>query len=220
MSSSVFMKVLESAPHRYDRGVLMITRGRIKEVYLKIAEMVAGPGKRVLDIGCGTGNVSLACAERGANVVGIDINAEMLEVARRKAKAAGLEDRVELLELGVAEMADRIEGRFDAATACLTFSELTPDEQVYALSAVHEFLEPGGVVVIADESLPEHALGRLVHRLSRLPAAASAYVVTQTTTHPLEGMAVLLQNAGFANIESTSIWSGFVITRGVKGDRR
>ena len=130
MSSSVFMKVLESAPYRYDRGIMMLTRGRIKEVYLKIAEMVARPENRVLDIGCGTGNVSLACAERGANVVGIDINAEMLEIARQKAKAAGLEERVEFLEVGVAELESRTtERELDAVVACLTFSELTPDEQ-------------------------------------------------------------------------------------------
>lgn len=216
----MFMKVLESAPHRYDRGIQIITRGRIKGVYLKIAEMVAGPERRILDVGCGTGNVSLACAERGATVVGVDINAEMLEVARRKAKAAGLESRIELLELGVAEMADRIRGRFDAAVACLTFSELTPDEQTFTLRVVRQLLKPTGAIVIADESLPDHALGRLAHRLGRLPAAASAYVVTQTTTHPLEDAAGLLQTAGFASVESIRVWSGFVITHAVKGDPR
>lgn len=218
MSSSVFMKVLESAPHRYDRGILLITRGRIKSVYLKIAEMVAAPGKRVLDVGCGTGNVSLACAERGAQVVGIDINAEMLEVAREKAKATGLEDRIELLELGVAEMARRIQGGFDAAVACLTFSELTADEQIYTLSAVHGLLRSGGALVIADESLPEHTLGRLVHRLRRLPFAAFAYAVTQTTTRPLRNMAGPLRGAGFTMVESVSAWSGFTVTSAVKGE--
>lgn len=220
MSSSVFMKVLESAPHRYDRGIMMITRGRIKEVYLKIAEIVAAPGRRILDLGCGTGNVSLACAERGARVVGIDINAEMLEVARKKAKAAGFEDRVELLELGVAEMGGRIEGGFDAAVACLTFSELTPDEQTYALSAVRSLLKPGGIIVIADEALPVRTFERFVHCLGRLLVAASAYLVTQTTTHPLEDMTEPLLKVGFTNVETTSVWSGFVIIRGIKSDER
>lgn len=218
MSSSVFMKVLESAPHRYDRGILLITGGRIKEVYLTIAEMVGGPERRVLDIGCGTGNVSLACAERGARVVGIDINAEMLEVAREKARETGLEARVEFFELGVAEMAGRIGGGFDAAVACLTFSELSTDEQTYTLSAVHGLLKPGGVVVIADESLPEHSFDRFVHRLQRLPAAVVAYLVTQTTTRPLRNMAGPLQRAGFTEVKSISAWSGFVITRAVRGD--
>jgi ubiquinone/menaquinone biosynthesis C-methylase UbiE len=125
MSSFAFMKVLESSPNRYDRGIKILSRGRIAEVYLKIAEMVAAPGKRILDIGCGTGNVSLACADRGATVIGVDSNAEMLEIAKSKSKKGGLEDKVEWLELGVAEIADKINERsLDAAVSCLTFSEL------------------------------------------------------------------------------------------------
>ena len=62
------MKILESAPERYDRGISMLTRGRIGEVYERIAQSVAAPGKRILDIGCGTGGVSFACAARGAMV--------------------------------------------------------------------------------------------------------------------------------------------------------
>ena len=61
MSSFVWMKLLESAPERYDRGIRMLTRGRIGEVYERIAQLVAAPGKRVLDIGCDTGGVALAC---------------------------------------------------------------------------------------------------------------------------------------------------------------
>ena len=218
MSSSVFMKVLESAPYRYDRGIMMLTRGRIKEAYLKIAEMAARPGNRVLDIGCGTGNVSLACAERGADVVGIDINAEMLEIARQKAKAAGLEERIEFLEVGVAELENRTTaGEFDSAVACLTFSELTPDEQTYTLSMARSRLKPGGTIVIADEALPKQAFDRFVHRIVRFPFAASAFTVTQTTTHPLGDMTAQLRNARFVGVESTSIWSGFVIIRGFAG---
>lgn len=219
MSSSAFMKILESAPTRYDRGIMIITRGRIKAVYLRIADLVARPGRRILDIGCGTGNASLACAERGARVVGIDISAEMLEVARQKAKIAGLEGRVELFELGVAEIPGRIEPGFDAAIACLTFSELTMDEQSYTLSAVHELLRKGGAIVIADESLPKRTFDRFVHRLARLPAVASAYVLTQTTTRPLRDVTGQLENAGFTDIESFSMWHGFAITQAVKDGR-
>jgi ubiquinone/menaquinone biosynthesis C-methylase UbiE len=214
MSSFAFMKVLESSPNRYDRGIKMLSRGRITEVYLKIAEMVAAPGKRILDIGCGTGNVSLACAACGATVIGVDSNAEMLEVAKSKAKKAGLEDKVEWLELGVAEIAGKINERsIDAAVSCLTFSELTPDEQTYTLSTAYSFLKPGGAIVIADEVVPEDPFHRFRHRLVSLPLVLVTYILTQTTTHPLRNPSPLLQKAGFANIETTSLWSSFVIIR-------
>ena len=84
MSSFVWMKVLESAPERYDCGIRMLSGGRIAEAYERIAALVAAPGTRILDIGCGTGGVTLACAARGASAIGIDIDAGMLEVARTK----------------------------------------------------------------------------------------------------------------------------------------
>lgn len=82
VSSFVSMKLLESAPRRYDWGIRMLTHGGIGEGYECIARLVAAPGKRILDIGCGTGSASLACAARGAVVTGIDVDTCMLEVVR------------------------------------------------------------------------------------------------------------------------------------------
>jgi ubiquinone/menaquinone biosynthesis C-methylase UbiE len=219
MSSFAFMKILESSPNRYDRGIRILSRGRIKEIYLKIAEMVAAPGKRILDIGCGTGNVSLACAARGSIVIGIDSNAEMLEIALSKAKKAGLEGKVEWLELGVAEIAGKINKKsLDAVVSCLTFSELTPDEQTFTLSTAYSCLKPGGAIVIADEVVPEDTFHRFRHRLVSLPLVLVTYILTQTTTHPLSSPSLLLQKVGFANIETTSLWSdSFVIMRAFRG---
>jgi ubiquinone/menaquinone biosynthesis C-methylase UbiE len=218
MSSFAFMKVLESSPNRYDRGIKILSRGRITGVYLKIAEMVAAPGKLILDIGCGTGNVSLACAVRGATVIGVDSNAEMLEVAKSKAKKAGLEDKVEWLELGVAEITRKINERsIDAVVSCLTFSELTPDEQTYTLFAAYSFLKPGGAIVIADEIVPEDSFNRFRHRLVSFPLVFVTYIFTQTTTRPLNNPFPLLKKARFVNIETTSMWSSFVIIRAFRG---
>ncbi len=200
MSSFVWMKVLESTPERYDRGIRLLSRGRIDDVYERIAELAAAPGKRLLDIGCGTGGVSLACAARGARVTGIDIDAGMLEVARGKPGGAS----VEWLELGVAEIGDRFApGSLDAVVSCLAFSELSPDEQRYALSMAWSRLVPGGVLAIGDEIAT-----RAWHRVARWPLALATYVMTQTTTRPVADLPERVRAAGFERVEQEQLWSG------------
>ena len=51
-------------------------------------------GKRVLDLGSGSGEVALAATKLGAIVTGLDVAPEMVEIARREAQQAGLADRV------------------------------------------------------------------------------------------------------------------------------
>lgn len=198
--SFVYMRVLESAPLRYDRGLRLLSGGRIDRVYVRLAEIAAAPGRTVLDVGCGTGGASLACAARGADVVGIDRDPGMLEVARAK-PTAGLPGHLEWIELGAAELEDRFApASFDAAVACLSFSEMAPQERSYVLERVHRLLRPGGRFALADEIEPETTFGRVVYRLRRWPFAAAALLVTQTTTRPLPDPTGLFQAAGFAEV--------------------
>jgi ubiquinone/menaquinone biosynthesis C-methylase UbiE len=46
-------------------------------------------GRRVLEVGCGTGNISLALARRGARLVGVDVSGPMLAATRRRAREQG-----------------------------------------------------------------------------------------------------------------------------------
>lgn len=205
MSSYVFMKFLESAPERYDRGIRLLTLGRIGDVYARVARLAASPGARVLDIGCGTGGLTLACAARGAAVVGIDINAGMLQVARSKPVAG----TVEWMELGAVEIEDRFgQAAFDAVVSCLAFSELSPHEQTYVLNVVRSRLKPGGKLVIADEVPPPTAAGRFWHRLTRWPLALITYVLTQATTRPVSELVTRVRDAGFTAVTETRLWSG------------
>lgn len=214
MSSYVYMKVLESTPERYDRGIRVLSRGTIDDVYQRLAELVAEPGARVLDVGCGTGNVTLACAARGADVVGIDLDAGMLEVARAKPAPDGA-GNVEWMELGALELEDRFPpASFDAAASCLLFSELTDDEQAYLLSTLTSRVRPGGTVAIADEVAPEGAAARAWWRLRRVPLVAATWLLAQTSTRPVRGLEQRMRDAGFRDVQVERMPGSFVVIRG------
>lgn len=220
MSSFVFMKILESTPERYDLGIEILSRGRIRDVYESISSSVSGQGRKVLDVGCGTGNLSIACALKGASVTGIDINAGMLEVARRKAAEKNLEGNLTLIEIGVAELERHFQKEeFDSCVSCLAFSELTHDEQNFAISSIYRLLKPGGTLMIADEVIPLGRASRILRSLSHLPARLLAYVVAQSTTRPVENLEQLLLDAGFEVLRTERIWrDSFIVVKAVKGE--
>lgn len=217
MSSYVYMKVLESTPDRYDRGIRILSRGRIDDVYRRLAELVAAPGARVLDVGCGTGNAAIACAERGAHVVGIDVDNGMLDVARAKSARNGAgTGRITWMEVGALEIEDHFEAdTFDGAASCLLFSELTADEQTYVLSTLISRVRPGGTVAIADEVAPEGLAARAWWRLRRAPLAAATWLLAQTSTRPVSGLERRMRDAGFRDLKVERPAGDFVVVSGV-----
>jgi ubiquinone/menaquinone biosynthesis C-methylase UbiE len=97
-------------------------------------------GRRVLDVGCGTGRLALALVERGAKVWGVDSSAEMLERARR---AAG---RSVGLKLGRAEELPFKDGWFDRAVLRLVVHLI---DRQGALPELARVLAPSGRAVVA-----------------------------------------------------------------------
>jgi 2-polyprenyl-3-methyl-5-hydroxy-6-metoxy-1,4-benzoquinol methylase len=73
-------------------------------------------GKRVLEVGCGSGNLSTYLALRGARAVGIDVSDGMLALARRRAEVNGVSDRVELVGMPIEDL-DHPDGSYDAVIA-------------------------------------------------------------------------------------------------------
>lgn len=195
--SYVYMKVLESAPERYDRGMRLLTMGRLGQVHRDIAAQV-GPGERVLDLGCGTGALAVLLARRGAEVTGIDISPPMLSQAARRVREEGLDDRVALRELGAVDLDTAFpDASFDAVVSTLVFSELSADEIEYTLAECRRILRPGGQLLIADEVLPDSWWGRIATWLVRLPFALLAFLLTQNTTHRVVGLGERIGDAGF-----------------------
>ncbi len=202
MSTYVLMKILESTPARYDRGIRMLTLGMVDRAYDRLAAHV-GKGERVLDIGCGTGALTLRAARQGAAVKGIDVNAGMLEIAKKRLLDAGLAQSAVFSEMGVAELGDETAGSYDAVMSGLCFSELSEDELAYTLKQANRLLKPGGTLLVADEVVPGGAFRKTLHVLLKLPLVIITYIVTQTTTRAVKRLPEKIKENGFS-VES--VW--------------
>ena len=197
------MRILESAPSRYDQGLRILTLGRLNQVYDRLASHVE-QGQRVLDLGCGTGALTLRAAHRGARVKAIDVNAQMLEIAGARSEEAKLAERVELCEMGVAELENEAAESYDVVMSGLCFSELTEDELAYTVNHITRMLKPGGLLLVADEVRPENLWKRVLAALVRLPLVLLAYVITQTTTRPVTDLPQRVEDAGL-RVESVRL---------------
>ena len=197
MSTYVLMRILESAPDRYEGGMRLLTLGRIDRAYDRLAEHIA-PGARVLDIGCGTGALSLRAARRGARVKAIDVDAAMLEIAARRTREANLEEAIEIAEKGVAELDGEEDESYDVVMSGLCFSELSNDEIAFALDQAHRILAADGLLLLGDEVRPVGLAARTASWLLRAPFAALAYVLAGRTTRPVPELPDRVSRAGFS----------------------
>ena len=94
-------------------------KGLYERAYTALKECGDVRGKRILDVGCGSGRISVPLAERGAIVVGIDYSLSMLNLARNFAKERKIEKNIEFK--GVDFMLDFNEGLFDITLALGVF---------------------------------------------------------------------------------------------------
>ncbi|TKJ30838.1 hypothetical protein CEE39_07870 [bacterium (candidate division B38) B3_B38] len=197
------MKLLESAPSRYDKGIRILTLGRLDRAYERLISYIAN-GQKVLDIGCGTGALTIRAARKGARVKGIDVNSQMLEMAHKRAREAKLAQNIELCEMGVAELGSEESESYDAVMSGLCFSELTENELHYTLKEAKRILKPEGLLLIADEVRPNSLIKRILNRLMRIPLVVITYLLTQTTTHAVKDLPQKIKESGLL-IESVRL---------------
>ena len=189
------MKILESAPHRYDKGIKILTLGKINNAYDRVVEFIR-EDDMVLDLGSGTGMLSFRAVLKGATVTGIDISAEMLEIANKRILELDVEDRVKFLEKGVAEMEHFEDDSMDVIMSGLCFSELSDDEITFTLNQIKRVMKNDGTFLLVDEIKSRLLIKRIINFFIRIPLVIITYLLTQTTSKALKNIERRITDSG------------------------
>ena len=149
------------------------------------------PGDSVLDVGCGTGEVTLRAKKRAGNgdVYGIDPAPEMVEVARKKAARKNLEID---FRVGVIEALPFPDSSLDVVTSSLMMHHLPDELKKRGLAEIYRVLKPGGRLLIADFMRPTGSL------LNHLFIAFTRHRGLKTG---IEDLQKLLNEAGFNQVK-------------------
>jgi demethylmenaquinone methyltransferase / 2-methoxy-6-polyprenyl-1,4-benzoquinol methylase len=154
--SALVREMFERIAPRYDRMNRLVSLGldqRWRRAAL--AAIGVGPGDRVVDLACGTGDLAALAAERGARVVALDRAREMLRGAQRRAVGGLVRSDVERLPLR--------DACATAATCGFALRNFTRPDLV--LRECARVLAPGGRLALLEVGVPAGALARAGHRL-------------------------------------------------------
>jgi demethylmenaquinone methyltransferase/2-methoxy-6-polyprenyl-1,4-benzoquinol methylase/phosphoethanolamine N-methyltransferase len=127
---------------------------------LSLAQLKAGDA--VLDVGCGSGQLTLAAQGRvgaGGQAYGIDPSPEMIAVSQRNAARAGSPAR---FQVGVVESIPYPESTFDVVMSRLVMHHLPGDLKQRGLAEMRRVLRPGGICLVVDFEPPKTPFMRMV----------------------------------------------------------
>jgi len=181
----------------YDMVIGLTTREKLfKKVLAEQAEIKSN--HRVLDLACGTATLTILLKQiqPQAEIIGIDGDAKILELAKEKVRQTGLEIQ---FDKGLSFDLPYLTESFDSVVSSLFFHHLTRENKLKTLGEIKRVLKPEGKFHIADWGLPANLLMRFSSRLIQMLDSF------ETTADNFAGrMPELMADAGFEQIEETS----------------
>lgn len=214
--------MFNSIAEKYDRmnhGMsLGIDRTWRRRFVRALAKSLPMERPAVLDLACGTGDLTKAMALRGWQVTGLDISSEMMEVG--KVKCRDLDPQPAFI-LGSAEAIPFPDASFDAVT--IAFGLRNFDHRAQCLAEIRRVLKPGGRLAVLEFAVPKNRLWRALYLLyfkhamrlvGRLVGSADAYgyLVDSVLAFPrYEALCEEFSAAGFSQASYKAYSNGIAV---------
>ncbi len=161
------------------------------------------PGERFLDVGCGWGSLVIhAAAEYGVEATGITLSAEQAHLAERRAKEAGVEGRVTILQRDYRE----VEGTFDAIASVGMFEHVGRNQLRRYFGRLRDLLTPGG-------RLLNHGIVTRARTRGRFrPTFVNTYVFPDGELVPVDESIARAEDAGFELRDAEALRINYALT--------
>jgi demethylmenaquinone methyltransferase/2-methoxy-6-polyprenyl-1,4-benzoquinol methylase len=195
----------------------------------RVVELAAvKSGNRALDLCCGTGDLALALAERGAETTGLDFSEKMLEVAKTRSQKSEVRSqkknttpdfRIPVFIQGDAQQVPFPENSFDAVTVGYGLRNLTSWER--GLDEMFRVAKPGGRIIVLEFGKPANLLWRKIyfaHLRCSVPiigllfcgnAQAYAYILESLKHYPAQlAVAEKMRALKLANVRVMNLLGG------------
>lgn len=151
----VISSMFDSIAPVYDRLNHILSFGIDRQWRKRLVRAVCQPEvHKVLDVACGTGDVSMALRDKGMAVTGVDISERMLAIAC--SKVAGVE-----FMTGDASALPFSDSSFDAVT--IAFGIRNFDKRDKCIEELFRVIRPGGILAVLEFSIPDNRLWRMVY---------------------------------------------------------
>ncbi len=183
---------MEKMVPTYDAYMKKITLGRehiLREKTIDLAQIK--PGDSVLEIGCGTGTLTLAAKRRtgpSGKAFGIDVLPGMIELSRRKAAQAKEEIT---FQLGSIDNIPFPENHFDAVMCSFMIFHMPEEVRRKGIVEIYRVLKPKGKFLVLDLALPNPPVQRIIAQM----------LFGGMLQHDLRELIPLMKASGFSDVE-------------------
>jgi ubiquinone/menaquinone biosynthesis C-methylase UbiE len=183
---------MEKMVPSYDSYMRKMTFGRertLRETTVSLADVK--PGDCVLEVGCGTGTLTLAAKRRtgpSGKVFGIDIIPGMIELSQRKAAQAN-EDVT--FQLGSIDDIPFSANQFDVVMCSFMIFHMSENTRRKGIAEIYRVLKPKGRLLVLDLALPTQPLSRTIAQM----------LLGGMLQHDLRELLPLMEASGFSDVE-------------------